>query len=115
VRLSIPTAILDWAQLRDITLNDGDLMRQVVAALIDETTRQIQQLDLAIQERNADLCMRLAHYSKGACANVGAASAAAILKQIEGQAANRDFQGCQAGLLRLAEEVERLRSAADEL
>jgi HPt (histidine-containing phosphotransfer) domain-containing protein len=107
--------VLDREQLRDITLDDGDLMRQVLAALIEETTQQMQQLASAIQEQDADRCMRLAHDCKGACANVGAASASAVLKQIEGQAARRDFAGCQAGLLRLAREVELLRSAAHEL
>jgi hypothetical protein len=59
--------------------------------------------------------MRLAHYSKGACANVGASSAAAILKHIETTAANRDFRECTAALARLNHEVDLLRSEAVSL
>jgi HPt (histidine-containing phosphotransfer) domain-containing protein len=59
--------------------------------------------------------MRLVHYSKGACANVGAQNAATILKEIEKKASNRDFQECQAALNRLAEEVDLLNSEAAAL
>jgi HPt (histidine-containing phosphotransfer) domain-containing protein len=54
--------------------------------------------------------MRLAHYSKGACANVGAQAAAATLLNIERRAAAGDFSGCTASLANLASEVERLRA-----
>ena len=59
--------------------------------------------------------MRLAHYSKGACANVGAAGAAAILRRIEQDAAASDFGGCGASLRHLAGEIDRLRIASNEL
>jgi HPt (histidine-containing phosphotransfer) domain-containing protein len=104
--------VLDWHQLRDITLDDEALMREIIATLIDDTTRQMQLLDAAIREEDVTRCMRLAHYSKGACANVGASSAAAILKHIESTAATRDFQECSAALARLNREVDLLRSEA---
>ena len=107
--------VLDRDQLRDITLDDESLMREILTVLIDDTSRQMKLLDAAIREEDATRCVRLAHYSKGACANVGAASAAAILKDIEGQAARRDFRECGAALERLAHEVDLLRSAAVSL
>jgi len=103
---------LDAEQLRDVTLDDESLMREILSVLIDDTSRQVKLLQLAIQDEDAMRCMRLAHYSKGACANVGATAAAAILKDIERRAANHEFQECGAALGRLAEEVEALRSAA---
>jgi HPt (histidine-containing phosphotransfer) domain-containing protein len=109
------TRVLDRQQLRDIALDDEALMREIIATLIDDTTRQMQLLDAAIREEDATRCMRLAHYSKGACANVGASSAAAILKQIEKTAASRDFQECSAALARLNREVALLRSEAVSL
>jgi len=101
--------VLDRAQLRDVTLDDEELMREILSALIDDTSRQIQLLGAAIREQNPQKCMRLAHYSKGACANVGACRAAALLQQIERQAASGGFDGCGESLDRLSEEVERLR------
>lgn len=109
------SALLDREQLRDITLDDAALMREVLAALIDDTTRQMALLGAAIEEQDVTRCMRLAHYSKGACANVGASSAAAILKQIETRAATRDFGECRDALARLTHEVDLLRSEAQGL
>ena len=56
--------------------------------------------------------MQLAHYSKGACANVGAKSAAAVLENIERTAARCDFDGCGASLAKLAQAIDRLREEA---
>ncbi len=104
--------MLDREQLREITLNDEDLMREILSALIDDTTRQIALLDLAIREGDSQKCMRLAHYSKGACANVGARTAADLLRQIERKAADRLFEECTLSLGALASELERLRLEA---
>jgi HPt (histidine-containing phosphotransfer) domain-containing protein len=107
--------VLDLGQLRDVTLDDEALMREIVAALIDDTARQMVLLNAAILEHDVPRCMRLAHYSKGACANVGANSAAAILKDIEAKAASADFAECGAALNRLARQMDLLRSTADSL
>ena len=106
------SAHLDREQLRDVTLDDEVLMREILCALIDDTSRQMQLLETAILDEDATRCMHLAHYSKGACANVGALTAAAILKDIERRAANHEFHECSIALARLADEVEALRSAA---
>ncbi len=106
---------LDRDQLRDITMDDALLMREILEVLIDDTSRQIKLIDAAIHDRDVTRCMRLAHYSKGACANVGAAAAAAILKDIETKAACQEFTGCEQALDQLAMEVDRLRSTVVEL
>jgi HPt (histidine-containing phosphotransfer) domain-containing protein len=108
-------SLLDREQLRDVTLDDEALMREIVAALIDDTSRQMKLLNAAIVEQDVPRCIRLAHYSKGACANVGANSAAAILKDIEAKAASADFVECSAGLARLATEMDLLRSTSVSL
>lgn len=108
-------AHLDRAQLNDITLDDELLMREILSALIDDTSRQMRLLEAAIREQDATRCMHLAHYSKGACANVGANVAAGILKDIERRAANREFAECSAALDRLNQEVEVLRATACSL
>ena len=93
-------------------MDDRDLMRELIFALIDDTSKQILLLDAAIREADPVKCARLAHYSKGACANVGAESAAALLKQIEQRASGGDFQQCRISLSELADEIGRLRSEA---
>jgi HPt (histidine-containing phosphotransfer) domain-containing protein len=95
-----------------MTLDDEEVMQQILAALIEDTARQLPLIDAAIRDRNATQCARLAHYSKGACANVGANAAAAVLEAMERQALSGTVVDCAAQLARLAEEVERLRDVA---
>src|SRR5690348_4018632 len=104
--------VLDTAQLRDITLNDEHLMRQVLAAVLDDTSRQIELLENAVREGNSQVCARLAHYCKGACANIGAGRAAAVFREIEANAASGQIGDCTASLDLLGRELELLRSAS---
>jgi HPt (histidine-containing phosphotransfer) domain-containing protein len=112
VQVSDTTTVLDWEQLRDITLNDEELMREILLALIDDTSQQIQLLGAAIREQDSQKTMQLAHYSKGACANVGANSSAALLAAIEHEAGRGEFPECGTSLTALAIEIERLRLQA---
>jgi HPt (histidine-containing phosphotransfer) domain-containing protein len=104
------TTVLDRDQLRDITLDDEELMREILTALIDDTSRQILLLDAAIREKDPQKCVRLAHYSKGACANVGAFAAATLLKHIEHEASHGQFPECGTSLAALGIELDRLRA-----
>ena len=103
---------LDIEQLKDVTLDDPELMREVLAALIDDTTRQLEFLDRAVKQLDADETVRLAHYSKGACANVGAASTAGILQLIERKAREGDFGACDEYMRSLRTEFGKLQTEA---
>jgi len=106
---------LDRDRLREITSNDEELMREIVTELIDDTSRHITLLESAVCEGDSQKCMRLAHYSKGACANVGANSVAAVLSQIENTARSGDLSTCRDSLMALAREIDRLKSQAVEV
>ena len=88
---------------------DLDLMREILAALIDDTSRQIQLLAAAIRDQDSHRCARLAHYSKGACANVGANRAAALFQHLERNASAGAFGVCGQALETLTGEIELLR------
>jgi HPt (histidine-containing phosphotransfer) domain-containing protein len=105
-------SVLDRDQLREITFDDPDLMREIVSMLINDTSRQIHLLDSAIRGRDAQQCVQLAHYCKGACATVGANSAAAVFKRIEGDASAGNLPGCGTAFGSLAREMELLRAEA---
>ncbi|HUA59337.1 MAG TPA: Hpt domain-containing protein [Verrucomicrobiae bacterium] len=106
------TVTLDKEQLREVAMDDRELMRELVAAVAEDTARQVELLKIAVEDGNAEQCKRLAHYSKGACSNVGAASATELLKTIERTAALRDFAECGIALARLTREVGLLRAEA---
>ena len=109
------TCVLNREQLREVTMDDPELMREIVSFLIDDTSKQILLLEAAIREGDPVKCARLAHYSKGACANVGAESAADLLQHIEQGAHRGEFVECSVSLAALADEIGRLRSEAAEL
>jgi HPt (histidine-containing phosphotransfer) domain-containing protein len=108
-------AVLDLEQLKSVTLDDPELMRDILATLIDDTGRQLQALEHAVGRADAKETARLAHYSKGACANVGATSTAGILREIELKAKAGDLAGCGVSLASLEQEFQRLQQAAAEL
>jgi HPt (histidine-containing phosphotransfer) domain-containing protein len=107
--------VLDRDQLRDVTLEDEDMMREIVSALIEDASQQIHSMETAIRERDGRLTARLAHYSRGACANLGAKAVAATLEKIERQGAAGQFGACGASLAALGREIERLRVEAETL
>jgi HPt (histidine-containing phosphotransfer) domain-containing protein len=115
VRPSQAGALLDLTQLRNITLDDEKLMHEILEALIDDTSLQMSRMAEAIETGDPHACVRLAHYSKGACANVGAVSAAELLAQIESGARQEDFSACRTSLLTLIGELQRLRKQARAL
>jgi len=110
VEISDTTLVLDRAQLREVTLEDEELMRQILAALIEDTVLQMPLLDMAIRSTDGEQCARLAHYCKGACANVGANAAATVLAELERQAKAGAMLECGRQLAALAAEVDRLRA-----
>ena len=79
-------SILDREQLRDVTLDDPDLMKEILEALVEDTSLQLGKLERAVLEADTSRCARLAHYCKGACANVGARRAAAAMLHVERRA-----------------------------
>jgi HPt (histidine-containing phosphotransfer) domain-containing protein len=106
-------AVLDFNRLSDVTMNDGELMRELVSTLVDDTSQQIRLLATAVHSKDAWNCARLAHYSKGACSNIGANAVAAVLKDLEQKAKLGDFERCEGSLANLQAEFDRLRAEAE--
>ncbi len=96
-------------------MGDEALMRVLVTTLIEDTARQVPRLESAVAARDGEACARLAHYSKGACASVGAEGAAEELIRIEHLARRSDFDECRKSLAMLAAHLDRLREAGRSL
>lgn len=105
--------VLDLSQLRDVTLNDEALMREVIRALVSVASHQIEELQSALDRADAASCVKLAHSAHGACGNVGAASLAALFRSIERSALTGDLVECRSAVASLEVELEKLRSEAD--
>ena len=107
--------VLDLAQLRNITLNDEALMREVVFALVNDVSLRIEELRRAVGRRDPQACIKLAHNAQGACANVGAASLASVFSSLERQAAGGEMDACRGSLGELQVELEKLRHEAESV
>ena len=88
-------------------------MEEVLAALLDDTSRQLLLMDVAVRDHDPKQTMRLAHSCKGACANVGANAVASALRRLEQQAAQESFEECAATMDTLTRELARLRLAVE--
>jgi HPt (histidine-containing phosphotransfer) domain-containing protein len=107
--------VLDFEQLKNITMDDAELMREILVTLISDTRQQLSALERAVSAADAKEASRLAHYSKGACANVGATATARILQEIEKKAAAGDLEACGASLPSLQREFQKLQQQASAL
>src|SRR6476620_7422876 len=110
-----PGIVLDRAQLRNVTLDDETLMRELVVALVSAVSQQIGELRSAAERADSKECLRLAHGLIGACGNVGAVSMASLFASVEGHVMAGDFRQCRSSLDYLAVELEKLRREAAAL
>ena len=106
---------LDLSQLRNVTLDDEALMREVVDALVSDTSQHIAELHQAVERGDPQACIRLAHNAHGACGNVGAVSMAALFGSLERQAQDGDLDLCRDSVEKLAVELEKLRLEAESI
>ena len=107
--------VLDLSQLRNVTLNDETLMREVVRALVSDASHQIEELHRAVEREDVSACVRVAHSAHGACGNVGAASLAALFNAVEQYARQGDLDTCRSSVDNLEVELEKLRSEASSI
>ena len=107
--------VLDLSQLRNVTLNDETLMREVVRALVSDASRKIEELLRAVEQEDVTTCVRVAHSAHGACGNVGAASLAALFDAVERRARDGDLDTCRSSMKSLQAELEKLRSEASAI
>ncbi len=106
---------LDREQLMSVSLGDPGISYDLLLTLIEDSARNAGRLEAAIRDRQPQAVARLAHYSKGACANLGARAAAAALEQIENAAKRNTLDGCGASLAALQRQLELLRREAPGL
>ena len=53
--------VLDLSQLRNVTLDDEVLMREVIRALVSDASQRIEELREAVERADVAACSRLAH------------------------------------------------------
>ena len=108
-------SVLDLGQLRNVTLDDETLMREVINDLVSDASQQIEELQRAVGRADMGECVRVAHGAQGACGNVGAASMAALFCSVAHHAEAGDFTQCGSFVEDLSVELEKLRAEANSI
>jgi HPt (histidine-containing phosphotransfer) domain-containing protein len=104
--------ILDREELRNITLDDRQLMSEILWALIDDANRHAGAIESAIRERDPARAVRIARFAGRACANVGAGAAAESFRRVERLAASGAFDACRDRMAELRKAIDQLRKEA---
>jgi HPt (histidine-containing phosphotransfer) domain-containing protein len=98
-----------------MTLDDRQLMSEIVWALVDDASRHAAEIEAAAHDLDAVRATRVARYAARSCTNVGAQAAAEAFRALERHAAVRDFTACRAALSRARNAIERLREEASQI
>jgi HPt (histidine-containing phosphotransfer) domain-containing protein len=107
--------VLNLEELRNLTMNDRQLMSEILQALIEDASRHAGMLETAVRDGDAARSARIARHASRACGNIGAIAAAATFRQIERHAGQRELDACRPVLAAARAEIERLRGAASQM
>jgi len=74
--------------LNDLTDGNADSLRELVDLFLNQTTRQLEQLEVAVRANKADDVRRVAHSCAGASATLGMTRFVPMLRKLERQGAS---------------------------
>ena len=80
------TISFDWNQLHQLAGGDKDFEVELLDMFINDAESSVMQLAEAVANGNVTVVEDIAHYIKGASANVGALTLSSLAAQLEVQA-----------------------------
>lgn len=101
----------DLEQLEQLSGGDKAFEKELLTMFVEDIDNSLSQLGAAIVAEDVATVQELAHYIKGASANVGAVGMSKVATQLEKQAKTGNLQGGPGGLRQLQtfqKEVKRL-------
>jgi HPt (histidine-containing phosphotransfer) domain-containing protein len=97
---------INWERLRQISDADSEFELELLNMLAVDLEAQLVNLQVAIEQQNADKLKHLAHYIKGAAANVGVISISSIAHNIEEKAIELQFAEVHQLILALTDQQQ---------
>jgi HPt (histidine-containing phosphotransfer) domain-containing protein len=97
---------INWERLHQISDADSEFEWELLNMLSADLEEQLVTLQAAIDQQNADKLKHLAHYIKGAAANVGVNSISSIAHDIEEKAIEHKFAEVQQLILALTDQQQ---------
>jgi HPt (histidine-containing phosphotransfer) domain-containing protein len=99
---------IDWERLGQISDDDEEFQLELLNMLATDITDQLVALKSAINQQNSTELQQLAHYLKGAIANVGVNSMTSIARQLEDDGRNQQFDAAQTSLVSFIQQQDLL-------
>ncbi len=95
---------------------DGDktFMQEMFTLFMNGLPERLRELQIALEENNANKLARLAHNLKGTCLNFGTEPLATLALEIEEMGKHEDIQFASSGLKQMQDEVHRLQEYVQE-
>jgi HPt (histidine-containing phosphotransfer) domain-containing protein len=103
------TISFDWNQLHQLAGGDSDFEVELLDMFINDAESSIQQLSEAVSASNVSMVEDIAHYLKGASANVGARALSSAAAQLELQAKRGKLAQAQSLLGQLQSACQEVR------
>jgi len=104
----VDSATMDQELLLQAFDGDWDFLKEVVEVFLSDYPRLVETLRRAVKESDSDLLMRSAHSLKGMLKNFQAENAAEIAFELEEQGKAGNFNGVQAGIEKLADQISKV-------
>ena len=101
---------IEMDRLSELADGDKDTLRELIELFIKQTTRQLSQLEVAVQGKKAEEVRHLAHSCKGASATMGMAPLAAIFYELEKMGRAGVVDGAPPLLVSAASEFTRVQN-----
>lgn len=97
---------INWERLHQISENDSEFEWELLNMLAVDLEEQLVNLQVAIEQQDANKLKHLAHYIKGAAANVGVISISSITHEMEEKAIDHQFAEVQQLILALTNQQQ---------
>jgi HPt (histidine-containing phosphotransfer) domain-containing protein len=100
---------IDWEQLHQLSDYDSSFELELLSIFVTDTHPHLEQLQEAIGQRNFSAIQHLAHYIKGASANVGLHSIYTTADQLEEDALHHRTEVLDAAYGAIASCIQQLQ------
>jgi two-component system sensor histidine kinase/response regulator len=101
---------IDMEHLRHVTDNDEQGMQRLVGIYLKETRSELEQLALAVRDKNALEIRRLAHGVKGASAAYGMTQIVVYFQELEIQGRDNQLNECMDSLRKAQNEFQAIET-----
>ena len=108
------SSLFDFERLKKVSAGDFDFEKDLLSSYLEDITEKFEQISNAVEEKNTDTIINLAHTIKGASYSVGAQRIGDEAFGIEVSGKSNDLQSIEDRLLKLRVAIEATKKILNE-